>query len=642
VLLATAAVLGLAMAAPAARYLSGWAAPGELRYLIPFNGAIGLSQSPLSPNGRDAISPDGTMLAFFARPTSSTVSPSSLALHVSQVGALTHEPFPGSEGGSQPFWSADGLSIGYVAGDRIWKVDASGGPPQDVAEAQGFMGGAWNSGGTILFGSATGIFRVPAEGGTPEPVTTPGDSETGHFWPRFLPDGQRFLYLAWSSDASARAVFVGSLDGTPAVRVMPAESNAIYTRSETSGRGYLVFHRGPIVYAQPFDADSLTLSGEPGRLADDIDHNPATGRGQFDVSATGVLAYYFDDLGAGRFSSTGADSWQWLAVWADMSTGQVVAPVGWEGMIRGVEVSPDGTRVAMHRHEEKGGDLWVIEPNGTRRHITFDLAEDASGPIWSPTGDDLVYSAYRNGQWGLYRTRSDGSGVAELLCASDLRKVPTSWSRDGRIVFWQEDPETAGDLWMLTVPATPQGTGGAAALELEPQPILKSPADERYGQVSPDGRWLAYVSDEIERGMFHVYVRPFPSGSGLYQISTLAQPGDRPRWSRDGRTLFFMEAMPSGATLRSATLFASAMGANRDALVYEPPRPVLGFTSFNLEHPGGPYPAYDVSPDPARMLVFQRYFADATAPSTTAAPVLGVDTQSGLVIARHWDSANEN
>ncbi len=624
-----AAVVAIALAVPAARHLTASEATDEIRYWVPtleLNPVLNLE--PVTPDGTLAIAPDGARIAFLARPRSQNPA-DGMSVYVNRVGGLAYDLLPGTQGATQPFWSADGQWVAYFARDRIWKVDTGGGQPQEVAPAAGFLGGAWNAEGTIIYGSASGIYRISAEGGTPELVTTRAESETGHFWPHFLPDGRRFLYLSWSGDADARAVVVGSLDGAEPVRVLPAESNAGYARAAGSNQGYLVFHRGPAVFAQAFDERSLELTGEPVRIADDVVFQAGNGRSLFDVSATGVLAVWSDAeaFGAGnRFG--GSESWSWQAAWADPSNGQVIATVGPAGIYRGAEVSPDGARLATHRHDDPGGDVWVFDATQGETRITFEPGDDNSMPVWSPDGAELVFSAHREGKWGLYRTRSDASSDATLVYESAEPKVATSWSKAGHIVFWQEDGQNRGDLWMLP----PEATAGGSAT-VEPEPLLTSKADERHGQVSPDGRWLAYTSDATETGVFQVYVRPFPAGSGRYQVSTA--PADWPRWSRDGKTLFFMESTRPGSAFAGTTLLSSAVDARDGTFFREPPQPVVGFRAINVAHSGGPYSIYDVSPDPKRLLVFQRFIPEEAPTAATGAPA-GADVNFGLMVVKGW------
>lgn len=623
-----AAILALALAVPAARHLTASEAAAETRYWLPTRTLNVLNLEPVTPDGTLAIAPDGTRIAFLARPRRQNPA-DGMSVYVNRVGGLAYDLLPGTQGATQPFWSADGQWVAYFAGDRIWKVDTAGGQPQEVAPAAGFLGGSWNAEGTIIYGSASGIHRVSAEGGTPELVTTRAESETGHFWPHFLPDGRRFLYLSWSGDAAARAVVVGSLDGGEPARVLAAESNAGYARAAGSAQGYLVFHRGPAAFAQAFDERSLELTGEPVRLADDVLFQATNGRSLFDVSATGVLTVWSDAEAFGASNRTGGpESWSWQAVWADPSNGQVIATVGPAGVYRGAEVSPDGARLATHRHDDPGGDVWVFDATQGETRITFEPGDDNSMPVWSPDGAELVFSAHREGKWGLYRTRSDASSDATLVYESAEPKVATSWSKDGHIVFWQEDGQNRGDLWMLP----PEATAGGSAT-VEPQPLLTSKADERHGQVSPDGRWLAYTSDATETGVFQVYVRPFPTGSGRWQVSTA--PADWPRWSRDGKTLFFMVSTPPGSAFAGVWLHSSAVDARDGTFFREPPQPVVGFRAINVAHPGGPYSIYDVSPDPKRLLVFQRFIPEA-APTVATAAAAGADVNFGLMVVKGW------
>ena len=217
-------------------------------------------------------------------------------------------------------------------------------------------------------------------------------------------------------------------------------------------------------------------------------------------------------------------------MWVDRGATEVET-VGPYGVYRGMEVSPDGKRVAVHRHDGTGGDIWVMEPPPRApTRITFDAKNDNSSPIWSPDGATIVFASQRNGKWGLYQTRSDGSGAEELLVESELPKAPMSWSPDGkRLVYWVQDPKTAGDLWVLPMERRQEAR----------EPFLATPADETHAQISPDGKWIAYTSNLT--GRKEVWVRPFPSGLGQWRISPDASTfgGDWPRWNRNGKEIFY-------------------------------------------------------------------------------------------------------
>ncbi len=250
------------------------AAAEEFQFRSP---VIGISPADI------AVSPDGKNVAFVARPNANEPS----TLYVRPTRSIASRRLGGTEEASQPFWSPDSKSIGFVAGGKLKRVEAAGGPPQEVAAATDFAGGAWNGKGTILFGSTKGLMRVSDEGGTPQLVTSPDKAERGHFWPRFLPDDSHFLYSTWSAEPGGRGVFTASLDSKDRKKVMAAESNAAY-----AAPGYLIFHREASVFALPFDADELQPAGESFHLADGVGYNPTNGRGNFDVSQTGALIYF--------------------------------------------------------------------------------------------------------------------------------------------------------------------------------------------------------------------------------------------------------------------------------------------------------------------------------------------------------------
>jgi len=611
-----AGVLAAVLAVPASLYTFGGTgeAAAETRYRL-YSPAPTYQFDPVfEENGSFALSPDGRRVAFVGQSREPT------ALFVGQVGSVSYMRLPGTDGASQPFWSADGRAVGFVANGVLKRVDASGGPPETICSAPSFFGGTWNGHGSILFGSATGIQRVSAEGGTPEPVTSLVDDESGHFWPSFLPDGDRFLYLSWSAAAGGRALYVTRLGEAGRSRIMAAESNAGYTTA-----GNLVFHREGTVYAQSVDPSTLAPVGQPQRVADGLTFSKTTGRGLFEVARDGTLAYQ-DTAVAGGATRNRPETLDLQPTWVDLA-GTRPETVGRAGVYRGAEVSPDGTRIALHQHDGTGGDVWVIEPGGSRRRMTFDPTQDNSSPIWSPDGTTLVFSSRRDGKWGLYKVPSNAAGSPELLHEDEVPIVATSWAPDGsRLVFWKQSADTRGDLFVLPLDGEPK-----------PEPVAASPADETHGQVSPDGKWLAFASNETRADQYEVYVQPFPSGAGRYQLSTAG--GDWPRWSADGRRLFFLPPIPALETFRHDVFPMSAVdvGASGTALDYGQPEPVIRFYAFDFPHEGGDYPTYAVAPDGQRLLVFQRVEPQ----DFGAGGNYGADTlfpPYGLTIARHWEA----
>jgi eukaryotic-like serine/threonine-protein kinase len=458
---------------------------------------------------------------------------------------------------------------------------------------------------------------VPAEGGKPEAVTTLDGSESGHFWPHFLPDGRRFLYTAWAGPVSNRAIVAASLDSKEKTRVLPVGSNAGYAES-----GHLVFHRESAVYAQAFDAGTLAVSGEPVRIADEVTFDSGNGRGDFRVSRNGVLVYFYTAGGSAALGPGGPTSelseWRWA--WINRA-GQVLQSTGPNGAYRGVDLSPDASRIAVHRHDTNGGDVYVIEPRGSQTRLTMNASQHNVMPVWSPDGSRIVYASRRSGKWGLYQTLSSGSGTEELLVESDLPKAPMSWSPDGkRIVFWVEDPKTASDLWLLTVD------------DKKAAPLLATPFNETHAQISPDGKWLAYADDSKD-SRNEVYVKPFPAGSGGWQVST--NGGDWPRWRGDSKELFYHAPVTTGGSGApypyGGPLYSVQVTTSGGIFQPDPPRDLLVFPAVNTAHNGGHYHPYAVAPDGQRFLILQ--FVIPTAVTTGQ---LGPEMYSALTVAMNW------
>ncbi|HET9385673.1 MAG TPA: hypothetical protein VFO67_11035, partial [Gemmatimonadales bacterium] len=424
---------------------------------------------------------------------------------------------------------------------------------------------------------------------------------------------------------SGRAILSGALDSTEKTRVIASESKALYAQP-----GYLVYRREDAVYAQRFDERRLAVSGEPVRVADEVTSNGTEGQGDFDVSSSGTLIYYRSAGGQGLVGpqSEGAN---WQLRWIGRE-GQDLERAGPYGPYRGFELSPDGKRIAVHRHELTGGDIVVLEPRGAVLNLTVDAARHNSMPIWSPDGTRVVYASLQKGKWGLYETLSNGAGTEQLLYESDLPKAPMSWSPDGkRLVFWVQDPKTAGDVWVLTLddnPSTgsgqPKGAGGWKAA-----PLINTTFNESHPQVSPDGKWIAYTSNRTGRN--EIYVQPFPTGSGFYKVSI--NGGGWPRWNPNNKELFF-RALGNGLVSDILVATVSVSGA---AFENGDPRPVVQTVGLNLPHSGGAYHNYVVSPDGQSLLVAQFVNTLVTQAVGTNSP----DADFGLVVAMNWTAAIE-
>jgi dipeptidyl aminopeptidase/acylaminoacyl peptidase len=360
--------------------------------------------------------------------------------------------------------------------------------------------------------------------------------------------------------------------------LLAADSGAIYAPP-----GYLLFVRQGTLFAQPFDAVRSHVTGEPVAIAQSIPaENGAPG---FSASHNGVLTY-----------RTGPVVQDLQLAWFDR-TGHLLDSVGAPGNYRGVDLSSEGNRIAVHRHDGNGGDIWVIEPRSTMTRLTFEPSQDNSSPAFSPDGSRIAYGSRRNGKIGVYAKASDGTGPEELLVESDVPKIPAAWSSDGTsLVYWLYDPKTGSDQWMLPL-------AGAR----KPTVLLDSRFAEGHSQVSPDGKWLAYMSDQT--GRQEIYVKPFPSGDGLWQIS--AAGGVFPRWRRDGREVFFFSQVSLGK------LMAAPVGGVASRFEAGAPHPLFdsGYREPGLHSSYAPnYHTYAVSPANDFSSHAQRPLVELTSP----------------------------
>ncbi|HKY45094.1 MAG TPA: protein kinase [Pyrinomonadaceae bacterium] len=459
--------------------------------------------------GPPVVSPDGRHVVYRLN-----TEDNKELLWLRALGSFEARPLEGTEGALQPFWSPDSRSIAFFANTKLKKIDLSGGGPQTVCDAPSNVSGAWGRDGTIIFsrGVASGLYRIPATGGEPVQLTVVDQSrnEIEHTWPHFLPDGRHFIFLVRNAQPENSGVYAGVLDSKETKRVLQVHSSAVYAPP-----GYLLFVRENTLMAQPFDADTLDVSGDAFPLAEQVVRNPVLGRAMFSVSENGVLVM-----------RTGALNRNQL-IWFDREGKQLDAMTP-PGGYSGPALSPDGKRVAVSRIEFQTGttaDIWLIDiERGTQIRLTTDPASDTF-PSWSPTGDRIVFVSSRNGATSIYQKPSNGSSPEEPLVSSPEVKYNPTWSPDGQsIIFAQLNAKTNTDLYLLST----QG-------EKKVEPFVQTNFVDAQARFSPNGRWVAYVSNET--GQFEVYVAAFPLAGGKMPISIGG--GSQPQWRADGRELYY-------------------------------------------------------------------------------------------------------
>jgi dipeptidyl aminopeptidase/acylaminoacyl peptidase len=408
--------------------------------------------------------------------------------------------------------------VGFGADGTLKKIDVTGGPPLTICDAPSLRGGAWNKNDVIVFNptsAAGGLFRVSATGGTPTPVTELDKSrnENSNRYPWFLPDGRHFLYMGRSREPEKSGVFVGDLDSKERKQVVSGDTTAIYAAATGNSTGYLLFMRDQTLMAQPFNAGKLATTGEAEPVAEHVD-NIANVYGVFGVSQTGVLAY----IAAGTRSGV-------QITWFDRS-GRPSGTVGPPGIIEWASLSPDGATVATDRTDPQSGlfDLWLHDlARGTASRFTF--GGNARFPIWSPDGARIIFNAAAKNGNNIFVRNANQTGQEEVLGDSPTQR-PTDWSRDGRYIVAEQGGNTGG-IWV------PPQFG-----DKKPFAYGHSGFRETLAKLSPDGKWLAYGSNESKRN--EIYVVSFPTPEGKFQIST--DGGRIPVWSRDGRELYFISA----------------------------------------------------------------------------------------------------
>jgi Tol biopolymer transport system component len=460
-----------------------------------------------------ALSPDGRWLAFVA-----SMGEGKRSLWLRPLNSLAARALPGTEGAMHPFWSPDSRALAFFAQGKLKKIEVSGGPPQILSDASFPIGGTWNRDGVIVFAPnyTDPLYQVPAAGGGATPVTAVdrAANET-HLWPHFLPDGRHFLYLGWNTPGIPRgtgAIHVGSLDGIDKKShlLLAANSNVAY-----ASPGYLLFERDQTLFAQPFDAEHLKVSGEAAAVAEGVWGSGGFSYANFSVTENS-LAYCG---GAAKSNSQ--------LVWSNRE-GKSLSSAGPAGYYSDLRLSPDEKQVVVRNSDPEGriGDLWLHQIlAGIPLRLTFHPKDDRF-PVWSPDGSQIVFSSNRTGYYEFYQKPSSGAGDDELLLQTRTSKITTDWSLDGRFIVYMDIlPRTKFDLAVLPL------FGNRS-----PQPFAQTEFNEKQGRLSPDGRWMAYASDET--GRYEVYVQTFPASGGKWQLTTGG--GEQPSWRRDGKELYYV------------------------------------------------------------------------------------------------------
>lgn len=531
----------------------------------PVNTTLSLSGDFAGP---PVLSPDGTTIAFTA--TGPGGKPS---VWIRPLGVLEAHALPGTEGAIFPFWSWDSRALGFFTEGKLETIDLEGGSPQLICDAPFARGGTWTRDGTILFSpnTQTPLMKVSINGGTPTPLTTIDVSQhTSHRWPALLPDGKHFLYLAIHHDTSRavnNAIYYASLDGKENRPLFRSQTNAVYAD------GYILFARGDQLMAQRFDPNSGTLKEEPRILARGVMNDVTTWHMDASAAENGLMVY-----GSGGNADL-------QLVWLDRSGKKIATIADKFTNLMGAHISPQGDRVAL-QIDAGVNDIWVLDlARNVRTRLTFGPVANTT-PVWSPDGKWIAFASIRNGHSNLYRKRSDGSGTEETLLENDQADTAEDWSPDGKYLLYSHGTNGLdAQLW-------------AIALEGEHKPwMVVAHAAVLYGaRLSPDGKWLAYESNES--GTVQLYIVPFRGGQGKWQVTSQGSSG--PAWTKDGKELFYMDP---GFNLYAIS-FKEVDGA-----------PQLGAPQQIPITTSAPTVFYDISPDGKKILIDN--VAQQVSPSVT-------------------------
>jgi Tol biopolymer transport system component len=494
------------------------------------------SMRDITEHPQFALSPDGSQLALVAAAPGERPR-----IWLRSFESGTAQPLTGTEGASGPFWSPDGREIAFQAQGKLKKIALNGGTPVDLVNlAFDVSHGAWSPEGVILFSRGNGgaLYRVPSSGGPAIPATMLDSNrhETAHRWPQFLPDGRRFIVFVGSTTPAHAGVYLGSIDSTEIVRLLPSATNAIF-----AGPDSLLFEQNGTIVRQAINLQAGALRGQPESLGDQILGFLGPGYLPLSVASNGTMAYWTQRLTTSEL------------LWLDR-TGRALGRVG--STMRRYDnpvLSRDGTKVLVtFRENSNSNEIWRFDlASGGASRLTFTRGV-ARFPIWAPDSQTIAFSS--PGDEGSQIVQKSASGAGEESRIEGLGRhwavFPDDWSLDGRWLLYVVSSETAMDVWALNLQ------------EGKTQPVLQSPANEAQPRLAPNGRWLAYVSDET--GTWEVYVQGFGGTVGKWQVS--AAGGSQPMWRADGRELFYV-----GPDER---MFVVAIGSGQ-TFEFQSPRPLF-------------------------------------------------------------------
>jgi len=523
---------------------TGWPAVVPLQPLMRLDLDLGGAMPPSSTPGTNAIlSPDGTRLAYI----------SNSKLFTRQLDQSSASELAGTEHARAPFFSPDGQWLAFFAEDKLKKVSLAGGLPMDLCGCPLGNGGSWGEDGFIVAGCNFSLSKVPVTGGSPTPLMELGPGEIVHRWPQILPGDKAVLFTAYPAVTGLEGATIQALS-------LRDRHKKTLVRGGTWGRyltsGHLIYIDKGTLFGVPFDADRLEVRGTPTPVLEEIAYSAAWGSAQIDVSRTGTLVYGSSRTGEGLVTVQLLDG---------SGNTRPLLPV--PGNYLSPTLSPDGKRLAL----TSAGDIWIYElGRGSMTRLT--IGGGYVNPIWSADGRFIVFRAARGMLW----TRADGTAQPEVLTQSSNQQTPWSFTPDGKqLAFVEIDPVTGADIW--TVPVE---TGPSRLRAGKPEEYLRTPSHERTPMFSPDGRWLAYMSNES--GAYQVYVQAFPHKGSKWRVST--DRGSSPAWSRTGSELFFWGIGRKGA------LMVASYRARGDRFRPDEPRvyskTIVGFGSTRSYDPG--------------------------------------------------------